>query len=301
MVLMDRSSAIDWVTGAVAEALEKAERIGPAALTFLLSRYRTTGRADLQALLEQALTHALEEYTVEETTIGRARWLTMFAGAVTVSGDDRLRAAGDRLAKTLRGEWGGEVSIEACAPGLDACMKWSMECQPALLAAVIDELERIVGAAYDPGEGVARSTSQLCSERGRLVDHVALAATLLTAYDVTARLPYSMLAEELMGFANRVLWDETASRYRVAAATSETAFLLNCSAASVLCRLGALHDTPAYREGAVVAPEARYAHQADRLLDAEEARYRQFGLASAAYGLALQERMALSGAARSPS
>jgi hypothetical protein len=298
---MHGQMALDWVTSAVTAALEKGERVGPEPLTFLLSRYRATGRADLQERLEEALSRALEDYTVEETTVGCAQWLTMFAGAVTLSGDDRLRAAGDHLVKTLQAEWGGEASIEVSAPALDACLRWSIECQPTLVPAVIDELERVVGAAYDPGGGLARSTSRFCPERGRLADHVAFSKALLTAYDVTLRLPYSMLAEELMGSANRAFWDEAAGRYRAAEADSTMPFLLNCSAASVLYRLAALHDTPGYRESAVVVPEAGYANQADRLLDAEEPHYRQLGLQSAAYGLALEERLALHGRAHPPS
>ena len=67
-----------------------------------------------------------------------------------------------------------------------------------LAAEAIDALERVVAGAYRPGEGMSHQIGASPFVRGGLTDQVRSASTLLTAYMLTARLPYAMLADELM-------------------------------------------------------------------------------------------------------
>jgi len=131
-----------------------------------------------------------------------------------------------------------------------------------LIAAAIDELERIVGESYEPGEGI-----------GDYADHIRAAAALITAYDVTGRLPYAMLAEELMQASTRM--------------SAGRGFAIECEAARVFCRLAALHDDEDYRAAAVIAPDANYRADASRMLTALSRRARAEG--APIYGLALSE------------
>jgi hypothetical protein len=70
-------------------------------------------------------------------------------------------------------------------------------------------------------------------------------------------------------------------------------FRLNCEAARVLCRLGALHGDQSYRAAAVIRSDAAYADAATSILRAQDSCCREFGVLSTVYGLALSERLAL--------
>ena len=141
-----------------------------------------------------------------------------------------------------------------------------------LVPPAIDQLEHVVGGAYQPGAGVARRASS---------NQVRAASALLTAFEITGRLPYSMLAEELMQTARRVDRRSTPS----ADAHSSS----HCEAARVFCRLAALHDDADYRKAAVIAVGCRLSRRRRAgssprnrraLVDAPAAH-------AAAYGLAL--------------
>jgi uncharacterized protein YyaL (SSP411 family) len=139
---------------------------------------------------------------------------------------------------------------------IDACLATSGV--PAIdaresTAAAIDELERIVCSVYTPGERIAHLLTNPEASDGDLDDHVASAAGLLTAYAVTGRLPYSMLAEELIESARPLL--------------TPGPFAARCESARVMCRLAALHVDESYRAAAVVVPERDYRGDARRLLD----------------------------------
>ena len=67
----------------------------------------------------------------------------------------------------------------------------------------IDELEHAVAASYRPGEGLVGSGP--AAGRGSADDHVRAASALLTAFEMTGRLPYSMLAEELIAVIAAVM------------------------------------------------------------------------------------------------
>jgi hypothetical protein len=283
-------AAIEWITGAVVAAVERGETVDAPALTFLLRRYLATDRADLRVVLEPALAGALESQAIAETTGERAAWLTLFSEAAAVSDDARIHAAGVDLVRALRQEWGRVTEVEAGAASVDACLAGCHLLDPqSIVPDAIDELERIVAGAYRPGDGLAHSLNQPSGVRGRFVDHVHTSSALLGAYELTGRLPYPMLAEELMQFARQTLWDGQAGAFRDSSQDEQTSFATNCHAARVLTRLSALHDRSDYRAAAVLASGADYRGDVTRILAAQRDTYRQHGVGSAAYGLALAE------------
>ena len=117
--------------------------------------------------------------------------------------------------------------------------------------------------------------------RGGLSDHVRSASALLTAYMLTARLPYAMLADELMQSVLRTPPDEPEGR--------EVPFALNCELARVLCRLAALHHDEEYRRKAVLPVDEDYAADAAHTLAALASSVRERGVEAAPFGLALAE------------
>jgi hypothetical protein len=277
---------IERVTDTVLQALARDEPPTAAALTFLLRRYSATARDDLRNALEPALARGLELWP-HASSAERAGWLSLFAEAAAASDDERLRAAAVELTASLRADWGRATEVDATASGLDACLSASevLLDRRQLVSEAIDELERIVGAAYRPGEGVAHGVGR-DAPRGRLADQVAAASALLTAHQRTGRLPYSMLAEELMQFARRTLWDSELAGFYDGDCGAKP-FALNCEAARVLCRLALLHGTDEYRAAAVIASDADYGRDAALTLIVLAPAAEQSGLLAAVYGLAV--------------
>jgi len=237
-----------------------------AALIFLLRHFAATDRDEIRETLGQALTSALASHEHESSVAGRAAWLSLFREAAALSDDERLGAAAAGLVASLRRDWRSRMTVADAACSVEACLH-AADLDPdgagALITAAVDELERIVGHSYSPGEGI-----------GDYADHVRTAAALLTAYEVTGRLPYAMLAEELMQSSKR-------------ASATHPAFNIECEAARVFCRLAGLHDDADYRAAAILAPNADYRADASRILSALAPR----ALADGApmYGLALSE------------
>jgi uncharacterized protein YyaL (SSP411 family) len=291
--------AIDWLTERVLIALAAGEPVEPLALTLLLRQYCATDRADLAEALGPALARAAEgESQSLESTRSQpghdADWLTLLVEASAVSDDARLRDAAADLITRLRQSWSQSQAVEPVALSIDACLMASDLVDPQeLVPNAIDELERIVGAAYRPGSGIAQDVSQPNGARGRLGDHVRAASALLTAYERTGRLPYAMLAEELVQFARRTLWDETDGGFYEQPGTDVKPFALNCEAARTLCRLAALHRAQEYAKAAVIAPDADYGGDAARTLSALEPSYRDYGANAAIYAVALGEWLGL--------
>jgi hypothetical protein len=279
-------------------ALERHEAIEPSALTLLVRSY-ATGREDVSDALSSALGAALLEVSPDRTagrgTPDRAPdwiWLLIEAGAV--SHDDRLHTAAADLVSLLRREWPLTGSVHAAMRSLDACLCASTPIDRLdLVPGIIDELERVVGLTYRPGIGLTRTISPSEPAGGDLGDHAASASALLTAYSLTERLPYSMLAEELMQVARRQWWVESVGAFAPADDASLDWFEKNCGAARVLCRLAVLCADRDYRRAAVVAEEGDYAGDASRILGRLASSIDRFGLAAAPYGLALIELEAL--------
>jgi hypothetical protein len=283
------AEAIDWITDVVVAAIQRGDTIAADALRFLLRRYCATDRADLRDALEPGLANGLRCQAAAETTDERAAWLTLFSEAAAISDDDRLQGAGADLIGALRREWGRVSDVGMGAASVDACLlAGSHMLDPqSIVPDAIDELERIVAAAYRPGSGLARSVDDPGGARGALADHVRTSSALLTAYDFSGRLPYPMLAEELMQFARQTLWDEQAGAFHDSIDGSRQPFATNCEAACVLCRLAALHARSDYRAAAVIRPGADYAGDAARILASQRDTFRERGVTSAPYGLAL--------------
>jgi hypothetical protein len=147
----------------------------------------------------------------------------------------------------------------------------------ASIASAVEGLERIVSSRYEPGEGLD----------GVGVDqHLRCALALLAAFDITGRLPYSMLAEELVQVARRRWFDSSR-------ATFDGDFESDCLATQLLCRLAALHEDPEYSETVLVARPVTYRSDAERLLKMLEPDHRDHEAAAANFGLALVEWLAL--------
>jgi hypothetical protein len=274
--------AVEQVTVAVLDALARDEAPTSAALRFLLRAYAATGRDDVRDAIEPALARALE-LAPSAPLDEQPRWLFLFAEAAAMSADDRLLPAAGLLVRHLRSTWGRDRQpLDVAATGVDACLRAARIVSIAdLTQSAIDELERIVGAAYQPGFGVS----------GKLMDQIAVASALLTAHQDTGRLPYSMLAEELVQSARRTTWDQARGAFvdRETALGGPQPFALNCEAATVLSRLAALHRSAEYLEAAVVAPGADYDDDAARILHTLAADAAGHGLAGAVYGLAVAE------------
>jgi uncharacterized protein YyaL (SSP411 family) len=142
-------------------------------------------------------------------------------------------------------------------------------------------LEAVVVPTYMPGDGVGHVAERNRGHgvRGLLTDNIHAASALIWAHAATGHLPYSMLAAEVIQFAIRTMWDESAAgfRDRVAADDPVVPFELNCHAACVLDRIGVLTGDAAYQE------------RARRILDSLAPAFRQHDLFGAPYAVALRE------------
>jgi hypothetical protein len=287
-------AAVLRLADTIIAALARGEPVDPVALTFLLRCYGVTDRADIRQALEPALAQALDDQERARSVDERAAWLVLFSDALVLSTDDRLYDTAATLATALRRGWGQSFDIARGAVSVEACLRASRAVElSALVPDAIDELERLVAAAYRPGEGLAPRGDPRAGAGGGLADHVALSSALLNGYDVSGRLPYSMLAEELMQFARRTLWDESMGHFADGRLDQIDTFRLNCDAVRVLCGLAALHADDEYRGAAVIRPDATYAHDAACILSAQENFSRTSAAFGGAYGLALQQWLSL--------
>lgn len=281
--------AIEWLIARILDALTRGDAVGPLALTLLLRRYCTTDRAELADALGPALAAAAAR-EFDNPVPADADWLTLFVESAAVSDDARLRGAGERLIAALRRQWAA-VGVEPATWSIGACLMAADLVDPReLIPVAIDELERIVGAVYRPGVGLGNLVTVPEAVRGLLGDHVRAASALLTAHERTGRLPYAMLAEELMQFMLRTMSDTYEGGFVDRFGDScNKSLILNCEAARVLMRLAALHGTPAYRNAAVLAPGVDYAEDAARVLVSFEPEFRDHGVNAAVFGIALTE------------
>jgi hypothetical protein len=256
------SAAVEDVSQAVLAALARRDLPTPDALRLLLRGYAATGREDFRDALEAGLAHALE-IAADSSSETAAPWLFLFGEAADASDDERVRAAVKDLAAKARMIWGATSSMSLSARSVEACLRARLELQGA-----VDELERLIAASYEPGHGLGKSVE----------GELATTGALLTAFLVTGRLPYAMLAEELIQHARRAYLGR-----------DDLSFEASCDAAGVLARMAALHNDDDYRAAAVISPAARYQDDAAAILErlAKDAPGR--GLAGAAYALAAGE------------
>ena len=269
------AAELDIVAARAAEAIAREEVVDAAVPAFLLRRYLGTDVTELRETLGMALAQALALAAAETTVIGRSAWLTLLVEATAVADDDRILPAAVELIAGLRAAWPAQSRIDEASASVEACLRAAEIVDAAgLVQDSIDQLERIVGGSYRPGDGLVRERGGI-RVRGSLDDHARAASALLTAFDLTGRLPYSMLAEELIVFARRE-------------PSLDAGLEVHCAAARVLCRLAVLHDDPGYRGAAVIAGSANYRAEAAWIL-AEQSPLVSSATtsAAAAYGLAL--------------
>jgi uncharacterized protein YyaL (SSP411 family) len=114
---------------------------------------------------------------------------------------------------------------------------------------------------------VAHFHDQHQGVRGLLSDQVAMAGACLDAFAVTENIVYEMMAEELMHFAGRTMWNDAEGGFydRAACADDEavglmrtrlTPFVANCEAAQVLNRLAATSGDHDFSERAAATLKA---------------------------------------------
>ena len=131
----------------------------------------------------------------------------------------------------------------------------------ALGKRAIEALERVLLSSYKPGGGVAHSATGV---RGLLTDHVSMATATLDAWESTGNVVYRMMAEELMHFALRTMWDGESGGFFDRAVDDNDPpgvppcrplkpFVLNCEAAIVLRRLAEAINDPLFGKQAVQA------------------------------------------------
>ena len=261
------AAAVDAVTAAVLDALQRGDRPTADALRLLLRAYAATGRDDVRDAIEPALGHTLE-IASDTSSADAAGWLVLFAEAADASEDPRLREAAADLAAKVRMNWNGAQPIAVAAESVDAYLRALPVFPDAPAQAPIDELERVVAVAYEPGSGIAEG----------LEPELRVSSALLTAFALTERLPYAMLAEELLIHARDALLGSAAFQFSTA-----------CAAASALARMAALHQLEAYQTAAVIAPGADYGADAAALLERIAPEASSHGIAAAPYGLAAGE------------
>ena len=268
----------------------------PIALTFLLRRYRATGRDDLTETLGAALARAVEAARAAPDTAARARWLELFVTAAMLSSDRRMRSAIDELVAAMRSGWRSTDDVADLFMSVDACLQAAAVVESAdLVRDAIDQLEQAVAATYRPGHGMASAAGAGDESPRRLIVQLRGAAALVTACVGTARLPYGMLAEELVQFARRAFWDAGAGAFVDAHASGDT-FATNCDAARMLCRLARLVSNADYRLGAVTAETNGgddYLADASRILSSHLAAARADAARAAPYALALDDWLSL--------
>jgi uncharacterized protein YyaL (SSP411 family) len=120
--------------------------------------------------------------------------------------------------------------------------------------AALKALEAGVLPAYKPGDGVGHvsASGEAGAVRGLLTDQIHVASALIWAHAATGRLPYSMLAAEVLQFAARTMWDERAGRFRDRVDLHDPLlpFELNCHAACAFDRLAVLTGDRAHQDRA---------------------------------------------------
>ena len=287
---LDRAT-LDWLTDRVVDAiggaLARDERVGAAALLFLLGRYSAEADEQLTEPLGAALARELDRQAQHGCVDDREGWIVVFSEAAAISDDPRLSRAAADLLDGARTRWssrspGAPGAVDEVMRAIEACLLCVHLPEARELAAeAVDALERVVAGAYRPGQGVSHETVPLTFVRGGLSDHARSASALLTAYRLTARLPYAMLADELMQSVLRTPPEEPNGR--------DVPVALTCELARVWCRLAALHRDEEYRRTAVLPVDEDYAEDARRTLTALLPLVRERGAEAAPFGLALAE------------
>jgi hypothetical protein len=256
--------SLDWIAEILIASI--ADAATPSAVLFLLRKYRLDALTDDRDAVTHGVTHGGDALKgvprTDNVRTAIEAGLTSGLQAVTSTSDPRERC-----------QWLG-VFAEAAAISDDDRLVQSVQQH---LAPTIDGLERLARSEYEPGEGLVD---------GELRDHVRSALAFLTAFELTGRLPYSMLAEELLQAARRRWWADDRGSFG-------DSFGANAGGVQLLCRLAVLHRDAEYFAAAVVATDANYARDAERILGTLAPIARAHLDDVAEYGLALVDWFAL--------
>ena len=279
MISVVDAAAVERIVETVLDALGRGDLESPPDLLLLLRRYIATGRPELSEALGSALGRVLDRCTSPDRPEAPApEWLPVFVEAAGISEDERLPVAAASLVAGIRRSWPGRGELLPSFRAIEGCLSAAhLGNEDDVATSAIDELERLVGRSYEPGEGLAGHG---------VLEHAAAASTLLTAFAVAGRLPYAMLAEELIQHARRTWWNENLGGFGEQVAA-------NCEMARVLCRMSALHSDGSYRDIAVLAPSADYAKDARRTLARVAPSSDDPCVHAALYALALDEYLKL--------
>ena len=265
--LENAPALLERLTDSALHAIASGGTAPARVLRLLLRGYAATGREALGDALGVALAASLVEPPADDV-IERA---LLFVEAAGVSDDERMSAAAVQAIEHLRRLWTSNAGIAPVMRSIDVAIQSIERRQQGaaagdLLPSAIDHLEHVLGQVYRPGAGVVRRDAG-GPERARLADQIAAALALTTAYRMTARLPYAMLAEELLQFARRTWWNAERSLFDAGESDS---FVANCDAVRLLLTLGDLHGDEEYRRAAIFAADANYLADARQLLAALE-------------------------------
>ena len=133
----------------------------PAIVRVLMRRYATTGRPDLEEAIGPALARALDASESGVSPAARADLILLFVEGAALSSDERLRQAVSLLVSKAIEDWPAVGDVASAARSIDSCLRGadliSSDDANRLIAIAVDELERIVGPCYRPGEGMAHS------------------------------------------------------------------------------------------------------------------------------------------------
>jgi len=189
----------------------------------------------------------LDVYLEAGVTLENERWLARAAdlvefiqGTLAIGPGEGWRASSDSDATRYSDLNGSTVSSLLRASRVFH--------DDSLLQLSLQSLETVVLAAYRPGQGLAHCPGGV---RGLLTDHVAMISAHLDAFDRTGNVVYSMMAEELARYAERVLHPDPHGGFldRAPGLDDEVGLLarpvrpfeLNCEAAVAFARLATLN------------------------------------------------------------
>jgi hypothetical protein len=230
---------------------------------------------------------------IEKTLDDHAALLHLYIEAAIRRGSEHFRSRAGEIARWVRtsladGKDGGffnarsgasvdrSLYVDRNAQMVGALLRAAaMFEDPWLRDLALHTFESVALPGYSPGGGVAHAPEV----RGLLTDQIHVADAAIWAHAVTERLPYSMLAAELVQFSIRTMWDDSASAFRDRANAVDPVhpFQLNCEAACVLDRMASLTGDATFHDRAVA------------ILGALASEYRKRELFGAPYALAIRE------------
>jgi uncharacterized protein YyaL (SSP411 family) len=226
----------------------------------------------------------------DKTLEDNAALLGVYTEAAAMFGRrDYLEVARDTL-RVVRQKLGDVMyATDAASDAVRACLAAAeLLGETSIRDFALASLDRVMLKVYRPAHGVAHWYAESPDVWGLLADQARASEAALAAHQVTGSPVYSMLAEELMRYALRVMWDEAAGAFvdRAEGDVPDVCGRLrdpqrplgpNCEAASLLLRLARLTG------------DRELDARANRILRCFAGSYRAEGLLGAPYALAMLE------------